>query len=169
MPTFKDKANRTWTVELNAPLVEEVVAKHDVDLTNLDKDPLISLRNNPMKLVGVIYLLCQKQIQTANLTPTEFGESLPSPPDPMLEAIADAIVNFSPTGRHLHVREVLATFGEMAAKTDQLAVTKMKEVMGNPTTMRRLDRKASQEIERAIDDLFPLLSGPTDSPTEGLI
>lgn len=165
MTTFEDKTGQEWTVELDAPTVEAVRRDHGVDLVNLDQDPLQSLRNDPMKLVAVIYMICQDQIQARNLTPDQFGKLLPFPPDVMLEAVGESIVNFFPTGRHSHVREVLASYGEMAAKTDDLTRTKMTQILQDPRTMTRLDRKATQEIEDAIEDLFPLASPPDESST----
>ncbi len=87
---------------------------------------------------------------------TEFKKSLPSPPDAMIDAVREAIIGFFPTGRASHVREVLTKFDEMNAKTDDLAVLKMKELLSNPGTMNRLNAKADEEIAKAMDELFPM-------------
>ena len=160
MATFTDKNNQEWRVELDAPLVEEVKAKHQVELTNLENDPLIKLRNDPMILVAVIYVLCQEQIEASNLSPNEFAKRLPSPPDPMLEAVAEAIVNFFPSGRHSHVREVLTKFGEMGETADKLATAKMTAILNDPNTKKRLERRADTEFEKAMEEMFPLGSAP---------
>lgn len=160
MATFKDRTGRDWTVELDAPLIEEVISKHQINLASLEKDPLIQLRNDPMKLVAVIYVLCQDQIATANLEPMQFAKRLPSPPDPMIDAVREAIIGFFPTGRASHVREVLTRFDEMNEKTDELSVAKMKELLADPSVAKRLEEKATREIAAALDQAFPLSGIP---------
>ena len=153
MASFNDRQNREWSIILDGPTVEDVEAKHGVSLANLEKDPLQKLRSDPMKLAAVIYLLCQDQIEKLNLSPTDFGKSLPVPPDPMLTAVEEAIVNFFPSGRASHVREVLTSYSQMGSKTDELIVAKMEKILTDKTVMDRLSDQADVEIERALKTL----------------
>ena len=157
MSTLKDKKGREWRIELDAPLIEEVQEKHGINLVNLDGDPMIKLRNDPMKLVPVLYLICQQQIKELGLNPSEFGGSLPHV-DYQLAAVREAIVSFFPSGRASHVAEVLTKYEEMNAKTDELAIAKMRKVMNDPKTMERLQGKANTEFDRAMREMFPLSS-----------
>ena len=111
-----------------------------------------------MILVAILYLICEDEIAERGLSPEEFAKSLPSPPDPMLEAVADAIVNFYPTGRHSHVREVLTKFQEMSEVTDSIARTKMGQILADPNTAKRLNNRADKEFDRVMEEMFPLNS-----------
>ena len=157
---FEDREGQLWKVELDALLLEEVKEKHQVDLANLEKDPLVKLRNDPATLVAIIFILCQEQIEDRGLSPKQFAKCLPSPPDSMLEAVADAIVNFFPSGRHSHVREVLTKSDEMLTKSDQIVAAQMTAFLENPKTMDRLNQKATRVVEEAMDEMFPLNSEP---------
>lgn len=158
MAAFIDRKGQSWRVELDAPLIEKVRDLHQVNLTNLEADPLLKLRNDPMILVAILYLICEDEIAERGLTPEQFAKSLPSPPDHMLEAVAEAIVNFYPTGRHSHVREVLARYQEMSEVTDAIARTKMAQILKDPKTATRLSSRADKEFDRVMEEMFPLNS-----------
>jgi len=165
MAEFKDSENRTWTIRLTAPLLAKIKESHAIELVNLESDPMLKLRNDPLTLVSVIYLLCQSQIEKIGTTPESFGESLPSPPDAMIEAVEAAIINFYPSGKHSHVREVLTRFNEMGAKTDQIAVMKMSSIIADQRNFDRIGKRADQEIEAALEKIFGTDTAPGTSPT----
>ncbi len=154
MASFKDRKGQDWQISLDPVTVDEVREKHKVDLVNLDKDPLQLLRINPMKLVAVVHILCQEQIQERNLTPEQFAKSLQFPPDEMLAAVEESIVSFFPTGRHSHVREVLAGAAGMAVNLDKLTTVKMRQVLENPLTLDAISKKADIEIQAAMTRLI---------------
>ena len=153
MATFKDQKGNDWAVKLDAPTIEEIRQDYSVNLVGLDKDPLGPLRNDPMQLVTVISVLCRDQVAAKGLSPVEFAKLLPSPPDPMLDALRDAVICFFPSGRASHIQEVLAKFDAMAAKTDELAAAKMQQVMDDPKVMRELNQKADRVIKEAIEKM----------------
>jgi hypothetical protein len=107
----------------------------------------------------VISALCRDQIDAKKLTPREFAKQLPSPPDPMLDALRDAVISFFPSGRASHIREVLEKFGQMNEKTDQLATEKMAQVLNDPKVMTALNLKADEVIEKEIGKLLDLNAG----------
>lgn len=153
MGTFKDRNETEWKVELDALLIEEVRRKHNLDLVNLEKDPLLTLRNDPMTLVAVVYILCDEQIQAKQLKPEEFAKRLPHV-DQLLAAVKDAVVDFFPSGRASHVREVLTKFEQMNDKTDEIAREKMQQILQDQKTMQTLNNYADAEIEKALADLL---------------
>jgi hypothetical protein len=55
------------------------------------------------------------------------------------------------------VRGVLASYADMANKTDELTTAKMRTVLADPRTMKAIDLRADQEISKALQSL-------TDSP-----
>lgn len=77
----------------------------------------------------------------------------------MLSAVEDSIVNFFPTGRHSHVREVLASYASMGEKTDALTTAKMRSVTDNPQVMQALSDKADREIANAMKTLTDSQAG----------
>lgn len=104
--------------------------------------------------MSVIYLICQSQIEKLGITPEEFGESLPCPPDAMIEAVGDSIVNFYPSGRHSHVREVLQKFREMNDKTDEIAIAKMSAILKDTKTTELIEKKADQLFAKGLETIF---------------
>jgi hypothetical protein len=159
MASFKGRDGTEWRVELDAPTIEEIKTDHGFNLVNLENDPLGPLRNDPMMLVTVISALCRDQTEAKKLTPREFAKQLPSPPDAMLDALRDAVINFFPSGRASHVREVLEKFGQMSEKTDQIASAKMAQVLNNPKILKALDTKADEAINKAVERLLAQNAG----------
>lgn len=154
MSSFQDRDKIEWRVELDAPTIESIKADHGVNLVSFDNDPLGPMRNDPMLLVTVISALCREQIDAKGLSPIQFAKRLPSPPDPMLDALRDAVINFFPSGRASHIREVLEKFGQMSEKTDQIATAKMAQVLSDPKVMAVLDTKANEAIDKAMQKLL---------------
>jgi hypothetical protein len=157
MATFKDKTGQDWTVSLDPVIADEIKQDHGIELTNLANDPLLKLRTEPAVLYAVILVICREQMEERNLTREQFLKRLPMPPDLILTGIEEGITSFFPSGRHSHVREVLASYANMGQKTDELTTAKMRSMMDNPQTMKLLSAKADREIETAIKSL-------TDSP-----
>lgn len=159
MPSFIDRKGNEWVVELDAVVIEEIQNQFDVSLVNLENDPLLKLRNNPMLLVSCISAICRDQQTERNLTPRDFAKLLPSPPDVMLEAVKDAVIGFFPSGRASHVREVLAKFDQMAQTAERLAESKMLALMEDPRTSEAMSRKADEVVKQAMKQLASLPAG----------
>lgn len=152
-PTFTDKKNRKWTLQLDPILIEEIQNLHGVNLVDLKKDPLVSLRSDPMKLVAVIALICNEAREQQNIDERDFGRSMPFPSDPMVEALKGAIVDFFPTGQALHVCEVLAAMEEMAQKSDSLMLEQAREMVTSPSLATSLSSKAKSELEKLVAEI----------------
>ena len=159
MATFKGRTGTEWRIELDAPTIEEIKQDHGVNLVNLEKDPLGSLRSDPMLLATVISALCREQREAMDLTPVQFGKQLPNPPDEMLDALRDAVIGFFPSGRASHVREVLMKFDQMSDKTDQITTAKMQQVMDDPKVMQTLSTKADEVIAAALTSIMAQSAG----------
>lgn len=153
MAKFKDRSGQEWRIELDAILVQDARDTFSIDLVDLKADPLLRLRNDPMTLIDLTYLLCEDQVKEAGIDQRQFAKAMPHL-DPILEAVKEAIIDFFPTGRASHVREVLTKYQEMAAKTDQLAVEKINEMIADPAVMERLRKKAGEDITVALDATF---------------
>lgn len=121
--------------------------------------------------MAVIHLICESQISERNLSPTEFAKLLPQPPDPLLEAIKEAVIDFFPSGRASHVREVLTKFDEMASKADEIVLAKIKKMQpqiiekmtqkaDDPRLMEAFSEAADENWDEAMKKVFPHLSEP---------
>jgi hypothetical protein len=159
MASFKDKNGQEWTVSLDPVIADEIEQKHKIQIVNLQEDPLLKLRTDPMTAVAVLYLICQDQVNQKDMTPAQFAKCLPFPPDEWLKAIEESIVSFFPTGRASHVREVLTSYANMADKTAGLITAKMHSVMDDPRLAKTLNDKADIEIDRAMQRLIDLPLG----------
>jgi hypothetical protein len=154
MASFKDKNGQEWTVSLDPVIADEIEQKHKIQIVNLQEDPLLKLRTDPMTAVAVLYLICQDQVNQKDMTPAQFAKCLPFPPDEWLKAIEESIVSFFPTGRASHVREVLASYANMGSKTDALTTAKIQSVINDPILAQKLSDKADIEIDRAMQKLI---------------
>jgi len=155
MPQFTDKKNQTWQVEIDPVMAEEINQDHQIEIVNLERDPMLKLRSNPATLFAVMLVICRDQIAEKNLTREQFLKLLPMPTDSILEAVQKAVVNFFPSGRHSHVQEVLTSYAEMGTKTDELATAKMRGVIQNPLVMKKINEAADREIGIAIEKMNP--------------
>lgn len=81
----------------------------------------------------------------------------------MLTAIEEAIAAFFPTGRASHVAEVLAAYQQMGEETDALTTEKMRKLISDPGTKKRISEVADQQIAEAMKTL----TLPGTSTTEG--
>lgn len=153
MASFKGRDGIDWRITLDAPTIEEIRSEYGISLVDLEKDPLGKVQADPMLLVTIISTVCRDQIDERKLSPREFAKQLPSPPDPMIEALRDAVISFFPSGRASHVREVLAKFDQMSEKTNQIAVLKMQQILDDPKTTKTLNAKADEEITKAMTKL----------------
>lgn len=153
MAQFTDKLNTIWQVSLDPVIADEIKQDHAIEIVSLAADPLLKLRTDTAILCAVMLVICRDQITDRGLTREQFLKRIPFPPDAMLTAIEESIVSFFPTGRHSHAREVLASYANMASKTDELTTAKMSAMVSNPETMRMVSDQADREIAKAMKAL----------------
>jgi hypothetical protein len=125
-----------------------------INLMDLETDPFASLRNNPMELIAVIETIVTDQLEETKISATDFKKSIPIPPDPMFDALRDAILEMFSKDRQPHVKEVLAGHAEMAVKTDKLALDQMNFVLNDPQALSRIKKQADADVKAALDELF---------------
>ena len=150
MAKFKDKTGHDWSVELDVLKIEEVQDDHGIRLTDLERDPLLKIRTDPAVIYSVMLVLCRDERERLGLSREDFLKRMPVPQDTMLEALSEAIINFFPSGRHLHVREVLTKMEEMSLKSDEIAANKMSMVISDPQVMEKLRKKADRIFDEEI-------------------
>jgi hypothetical protein len=154
MATFKDKTGQDWSVNLDPVIADEIKQDHQIQIVNLETDPMLKLRTDPSILCAVMLVICRDQIAAQSLTREQFLKRLPFPPDAMLAAIEESIVNFFPTGRASHVRDVLTSYGNMGGKTDELTTAKMRSLSEDPRLKKALSDKVDIAIAQAMQSLI---------------
>lgn len=140
MPSFKDRAGRSWLVELDVSTVRRVRQKTEdgIDLLAVfdnDGELLNRLYSDPILLAEVLWAICQPQIDDKQITDEEFGRGLAG------EAIADATTA---------LLEALADFFPGPKRT---ALLKAKVKIGE------LEKLADHRVQMEVDriDLAKLL------------
>src|ERR1043165_6369596 len=79
MHTFKDNADRTWTVAINVTALKRVRDLVHVDLYKLVDQglkPLADLVSDPVQLADVLYCLCKDEADSRQVSDEDFGRAL---------------------------------------------------------------------------------------------
>lgn len=124
--SFKDAAGRLWVVSVNVASIRYVRDALGVDLYELSGSAtgVLELRDDPVKLVEVIWHLCSKAAAKEGISDEEFyasmwGDAIASATD----AFVGALVDFFPDAR----RRAILT--EMMEKQTELMRTIQTEEM----------------------------------------
>lgn len=76
MAKFKDSKGTEWEFNLDVGLIEDIQEKTSVNLDDIMKNPEELAKTiflEPRKMVEVLYVCCEKQIEERKLTPRDFG------------------------------------------------------------------------------------------------
>jgi hypothetical protein len=74
---FTDNADREWTITINVPNVDRVLAATKVDLFTIVEGPaLLKTLGNIRTLVRVIYTLCQPEAEAKSISPEDFAAAI---------------------------------------------------------------------------------------------
>lgn len=79
MHTFSDNAGRTWTIVIHVAAIKRVRGLLNVDLYKLVDDGFKSLGEllgDPVRLVDVLYVLCQDEAHARHVSDEEFGRAM---------------------------------------------------------------------------------------------
>lgn len=161
MGRFFDDAGREWTIRLDAPLVKRVQKTCGILLTDLRADPFLELAANPVLLVDVLYVCCEKQAKAQSITDEQFGESLGASIADATAALEAAITDFFPP----HLRSSLTS---LRAKTHQMqtaAMTAAMQEMDNPEIANALAKRAKAEMLTALESIRSAPSAVSGSVT----
>lgn len=157
MPKFKDRNGKDWSVNLTVASLKRVDEQAEFDLLNLldeNLNGLAALYDNPIKLVEVVYAICEPQIEAAEMTPEEFGESFAGQ---SLHDAAEAVV------------EATAAFYQSPKQGEILRAMKAKVERGVDHHLARLGETVNglsdDEIKNAIDQNFSDET-PSEKPSE---
>ena len=110
MKTFKDNADRTWTVTVNVDAIKRVRSLLNIDLMEAVEGKLIErLIGDPVLLCDVIYCVCKEDADAKGITDEEFGRSMAGDAIELATtALLEELVDFFPQGKRQLLRKALA-------------------------------------------------------------
>ena len=161
MKTFDDNEGRTWDVEVNVAAIKRVRDLCNVDLYDAgdaEKSTLARLATDPILLVDVIWVLCQRQAEHRAVSDEEFGRAMAGDAiERATEALLEEIVNFTPNPKD---RERM---GKVVAKM-KAYLDRTREFLGKKTDDPRLDRALESELRKFDDSFGSLLASLASTP-----
>ena len=160
MKTFKDNADRTWTVTVNVDAIKRVRSLLSIDLMEAVEGKLIErLIGDPVLLCDVIYCVCKEDADAKGITDEEFGRAMAGDAIELATtALLEELVDFFPQGKRQLLRKALA-------KLETLQET-MLAVVSERLDSPELDAQLLAEL-RKLGDSFgdsPASSESTPAP-----
>lgn len=155
MKTFKDNADRSWTVAINVAAIKRVRDLTGVDLMEvLDGSLIEKLIRDPVLLCDVIYVVCRPEAEARSVSDEDFGRAMAGDAiEHATTALLDELVNFSPNPRD--------------RKSAQRVLQKTWQVMDRARDLveRKIDLELDQVAERALQSAG-LSSGDSQESSE---
>ena len=145
MKTFKDNADRTWTVTVNVDSIKRVRSLLNIDLMEAVEGKLIErLIGDPVLLCDVIYCVCKEDADAKGITDEEFGRAMAGDAIELATtALLEELVDFFPQGKRQLLRKALA-------KLETLQET-MLAVVSERLDSPELDRHLEAELKKLGD------------------
>ncbi len=140
MKTFKDRNEKSWTVDINVRTVKRVKSMLEVNLLEALEGKLITkLAADPILLCDVIYVICKPEADEAKITDEQFGAAMAGDAiESATEALLAELVDFFPQAKRRALRKAL----EKYKKVQELAVE---------TAVNYLDSEdVNNQIENAL-------------------
>ena len=142
MRTFKDNADREWSVAINVETVKRVRDVLGFDLLDVfDGKSLERLARDAVLLVDVVYVVCQKEAEGQGVVSGEFGAAMAGDAiDAATKALLAELVDFFPSQS---VRESLQT---ILHAMDRLTI-KGASILKSRLTEEALDKIMQTAVE----------------------
>lgn len=147
MHTFKDINGRQWPVVINVNTITRVRAMAGgFDLLAIvnDRDAIASLLEDPVRLVEVLYAVCQPEADKSQITPEAFGEALGNGDvieQAALELIGE-LADFFPKHRREPLKKALQKLQQVQIKASELAIKRIESP--------EMDRQIEQILEERL-------------------
>ena len=157
MKTFKDKNGVVWELEVTVGVVKRVRAVLKIDLAKLDETLYLRLSEDPVLLVDLLWVICEKQAQGRTITDEQFGESLAGDAiEEATTALLEAIADFFPGPRRSLFQKVISKTATIERTTSKLAIAKLDD----PRLQEAMERRLNEEFETALKQLSSATSSP---------
>ena len=137
MKTFRDNANREWTVEVNVEALKRVKSLLDVDLLDAAGGKLLErLIADPVLLCDVVYGLVKPQADQAGVSDEDFGRAMAGDAiDAATSALLEELVGFFPQAR----RRVLAKAVQKLESLQERVAAGAESLLDSPEIEQRID------------------------------
>ena len=147
MKTFKDNADRTWTVTVNVDAIKRVRSLLDVDLMEAVDGRLIErLIGDPVLLCDVIYCVCKVDADAKGVSDEDFGRAMAGDAIELATtALLEELVDFFPSGKRQVLSKALAKLKTFENKALQAASQRLDD----PQLEKQME-EAINSIERPV-------------------
>ena len=144
MRTFKDNADRQWTLAINVDTIRRVRAMLAVDLLEAVEGKLIErLVGDPILLCDVIYVICKPEADQKNISDEDFGRAMAGDAiDLATSSLLEELVDFFPKNRRQLLAKALVKFRDLETKAIEL----VNQQLDDPN----LEAKLMSELQRTL-------------------
>ena len=158
MKTFKDNADRTWTVQVNVDAIKRVRDLAGLDLLSaVDAALLEKLASDPVLLCDVVYAVCKGEADAKGVTDEDFGRSMAGDAiDAATAALLEELVDFFPRGRRQVLAKAMGKLRDLETKALALAAEKLDSP--------ELDRRMREILEEAGEPSGSLPGSSASTP-----
>lgn len=166
MASFKDKSEREWKIQLDAPTIlkvrEEVDPKFMLGDDSEEENTCTRLGDDQVLLCLVLYVLCADQCEAARIGQASFMKDVIGDGDTIQaagEALETAIVNFIQPRKRKWVKTVV----EKTRAMEDLAIAKGLAKLDDPALMAKWEASIDAQMDAALDGLTTLPKSATSS------
>ncbi|MGD9128691.1 MAG: hypothetical protein PVH19_15045 [Planctomycetia bacterium] len=163
MKTFKDNADRSWTITINVAAIKRVRSLLDVNLMEaVEGDLLERLATDPILLCDVVYVLCKPEADNQGVTDEQFGQAMAGDAiEHATTALLEELVDFFPLAKRRVLQKALTklkTVEEKAAKFAEAA-------LNDPKFDEQIDAALSDITDSVLSLRESLVSTPANTPS----
>jgi hypothetical protein len=152
MQSFTDKNGNTWDLELNIGAAMRLKSRLKFDLDkiispdpeNNNKTPLETISEDSILLFNIIFILCEKKLESRNLNQEQFAELFDADTiQKATDALLDEIINFSRPA----IRKILLQLKQISKEYSDEAGKELDRIINSPEFKNEVKAKIKAEIE----------------------
>lgn len=157
MHKFKDREGHEWTLQMTVAQARQLKDRLSLDV--FDVQSLQQLAEDPFTAANVLYVLCEKQAQAAEISDEQFGERLAGDSfEEAITALLEEFVDFFPKRQREVLKTILATLNKAKVEIVALAESKI-DSPAMEAALANLRTKAEAEIDAELAKLAGAGSG----------
>lgn len=161
MPKFKDSLEREWDLAIDAPTIQLVRERHQVDLADIGASEQWNRLTTDLVLrVDVLWTVLEEQAKERGINQREFakgliGEGLGSATDALLTGIE----NFFPPD----LRSLWRALCQKNKETMKIGITAAIERLNDPHLQKKLQDAMASRMDSELDARLTRLSSATST------
>jgi hypothetical protein len=155
IPSFTDTEGREWFLRINCDNTTEILETCGVDLSLPKLDKAYEAMADTKKLVQVLWILVEKQAESQEVAPKDFAGGLDGDAiSDAMEALDEAIVNFTPRRTRSVMRKTINTLAKLH---------KDAMVQAEKTVEKTLEAKGKSLIAMMVKQMEKTIDSPSKS------